>query len=100
MQVEALPAAVPAYRAPKNTVLVRAALAAIRATGGKPRFVVKTGTSDMNMVAPTWRCPTIAYGPGNSNLDHTREEHISLVEFQRSIVVLRTILDRLSSAGA
>jgi len=100
IKVEALPAAVPAYRAPKNTALVRAALSAIRAEGGKPHFVVKTGTSDMNMVAPAWSCPTIAYGPGDSSLDHTPEEHISLVEFQRSIVVLRTILDRLSRDGA
>ena len=100
IKVEALPAAVPAYRAPKNTILVRAALAAIRAEGGKPRFVVKTGTSDMNMVAPTWSCPTIAYGPGDSSLDHTAEEHISLVEFQRSIVVLRSILAHLSRTGA
>ncbi len=100
IEVDALPAAVPAFRASKNTALVRAALAAIRAEGGEPRFVVKTGTSDMNMVAPAWGCPTIAYGPGDSGLDHTPEEHISLAEFQCSIVVLRGILERLSSAGA
>jgi LysW-gamma-L-lysine carboxypeptidase len=100
IEIETLPAAVPAFRAPKNTALVRAALAAIRAEGGTPRFVVKTGTSDMNMVAPAWGCPTIAYGPGDSSLDHTPKEHISLAEFQRSITVLRGILERLSSAGA
>ncbi len=99
IKVEALPAAVPAYRAKKNTALVRGALAAIRAEGGTPRFVVKTGTSDMNMVAPAWGCPTIAYGPGDSSLDHTPEEHISLAEYQRSIVVLRGILERLGSAA-
>ena len=100
IEIETLPAAVPAFRAPKNTALVRAALAAIRAEGGTPRFVVKTGTSDMNMVAPAWGCQTIAYGPGDSSLDHTPEEHISLAEFQCSIVVLRGILERLSSVGA
>jgi LysW-gamma-L-lysine carboxypeptidase len=99
IKVEALPAAVPAYRAPKNTALVRAALAAIRAENGTPRFVVKTGTSDMNMVAPAWDCPTIAYGAGDSSYDHTPDEHISLAEFQRSIVVLRAILERLSSSS-
>ena len=97
IKVEALPGAVSAYRAPKNTTLVRSALAAIRAEGGTPRFVVKTGTSDMNMVAPAWGCPTIAYGPGDSRLDHTPEERISLTEFQHSIVVLRNILERLNS---
>ena len=28
------------------------------------RFVLKTGTSDMNVVARRWRCPILAYGPG------------------------------------
>ena len=97
IKVEALPGAVSAYRAPKNTTLVRSALAAIRAEGGTPRFVVKTGTSDMNIVAPAWGCQTIAYGAGDSSLDHTPEERISLTEFQHSIVVLRNILERLNS---
>ena len=99
IEIESLAAAVPAYRAPKNTRLVRAALAAIRTEGGKPRFLVKTGTSDMNIVAPAWGCPTIAYGPGDSNLDHTPEEHVSLSEFRRSIVVIRNILERLGNSG-
>ena len=97
IKVEALPGAVSAYRAPKNTTLVRSALAAIRAEGGTPRFVVKTGTSDMNIVAPAWGCQTIAYGAGDSSLDHTPEERISLTEFQHSIVVLRNILEHLNS---
>ena len=37
----------------------------------QPGFVVKTGTSDMNVVAPIWQCPIVAYGPGDSALDHT-----------------------------
>ncbi len=96
VEVIELSNAVPAHRAAKNTPLVRAALAAIRAEGGKPRFVVKTGTSDMNVVAPVWQCPTIAYGPGDSALDHTPHEHISIGEYQRSIAVLRRMLARLA----
>src|SRR5439155_406287 len=61
----------PAYRAPKNTPLVRAFLAAIRARGGAPAFALKTGTSDMNVVGPVWGCPILAYGPGDSALDHS-----------------------------
>jgi len=87
--------AVEAYRASKNTKLVRAALAAIRAEDGTPNFVVKTGTSDMNIVSPKWQCPSIAYGPGDSNLDHTPNEHISQVEYQHSISVLRTLMKNL-----
>ena len=53
-----------AYRAEKNTPLVRGFLAAVRAEGGEPAFTLKTGTSDMNLVAPVWQCPAVAYGPG------------------------------------
>ncbi|MDQ7034446.1 MAG: M20/M25/M40 family metallo-hydrolase, partial [Anaerolineae bacterium] len=43
--------------ADKNTRLSAAFRGAIRAQGGKPRFVHKTGTSDMNVVAPIWNLP-------------------------------------------
>jgi LysW-gamma-L-lysine carboxypeptidase len=88
--------AVPAFRSDKNNALVRAGLRAIRAHGGKPEFVLKTGTSDMNMVAPVWQCPTVAYGPGDSNLDHTPEEHIELAEYQQAVRVLRSWLEMLA----
>lgn len=82
----------PAFRADKNTALVRALLRAIRNQGGEPRFSVKMGTSDMNVVGPAWKCPILAYGPGDSELDHTPREHILLSEYQRSIEVLREVL--------
>ncbi|HEY77247.1 MAG TPA: [LysW]-lysine hydrolase [Thermoflexia bacterium] len=89
------PYAEPPFRAEKNTPLVRALLRAIRAEGGRPRFKLKTGTSDMNVVGPAWGCPIAAYGPGNSALDHTPEEYIDLAEFQRGIRVLTTTLEIL-----
>jgi LysW-gamma-L-lysine carboxypeptidase len=82
----------PAYRAEKNTPLVRSFLAAIRQHGGSPTFTVKSGTSDMNLVAPTWRCPTVAYGPGDSDLDHTPNEHILISEYRRSCQILAEVL--------
>lgn len=82
----------PAYRAPKNTALVRAFLSAIRSEGGAPSFALKTGTSDMNVVGPVWNCPILAYGPGDSALDHTPDEHISLAEYGRAIAVLTASL--------
>lgn len=85
----------PAVTCDKNTRLVRAMLSAIRAQGGEPRFVRKTGTSDMNIVAPVWNCPMVAYGPGDSSLDHTPGEHIHLDEFQRAVAVLETAFLRL-----
>ncbi len=85
---------IPAYRAEKNTPLVRAFLSAIRAEGGEPAFTVKTGTADMNLVAPIWGCPAVAYGPGDSNLDHTPNEHVSLEEYRVSIRVLARVLEQ------
>jgi LysW-gamma-L-lysine carboxypeptidase len=86
--------AIPAYKADRNTPLVRAFLKGIRAAGGKPGFVVKTGTADVNIVAPVWGCPAVVYGPGDSNLDHTPNEHLSLVEYGLAVDVLRNALLR------
>lgn len=83
------------YVADKDSVLARAFRGGIRAQGGKPRFVYKTGTADMNVVGPVWNCPIVAYGPGDSNLDHTPHEHIDLDEYLRAIEVLKVVLSRL-----
>ncbi len=80
------------YRAGKNNALVRAFLTAIRGQGGTPAFALKTGTSDMNVVGPVWQCPILAYGPGDSSLDHTPHEHIDLIEYGRAIAVLARVL--------
>jgi len=81
-----------AYRGEKNTPLVRAFLKGVRAAGGTPGFLLKTGTSDMNVVGPAWRCPILAYGPGDSSLDHTPEEHVQVAEYLRAIDVLEHAL--------
>jgi LysW-gamma-L-lysine carboxypeptidase len=86
----------PAYKGDKSNPLVRAFLQTIRAAGGEPRFVVKTGTADMNVVAPHWPdTPIVAYGPGDSSLDHTPHEHIDVNEYLRAIAVLQTVLAKL-----
>ncbi len=86
----------PPFQSEKNTFLVRALLQAIRAEGGRPRFKLKTGTCDMNIVGPAWGCPILAYGPGDSALDHTPEEHIDIDDFRRSISVLMRALENLA----
>jgi LysW-gamma-L-lysine carboxypeptidase len=55
-------------------------------------FVLKTGTSDMNVVAPVWKCPIVAYGPGDSSLDHTPDEHLELDEYWKAVQVLEQTL--------
>ncbi len=84
------------YRANKDSVLSRAFRNAIRQQGGKPRFKLKTGTSDMNVVAPHWNVPTIAYGPGDSSLDHTPIEHLDLDEYEQAITVFEKALEFLT----
>ncbi len=94
---------IPAYQAEKNTPLVRAFLVAIRAAGGTPGFVYKAGTADLNIVAPAWGCPALAYGPGDSALDHTPDERISLEEYRRAVLVLegviRSLVEKSSPGG-
>lgn len=90
----------PAFRASRNTPLVRAFLQAIRHAGGRPRFKLKTGTSDMNVVGPVWECPIVAYGPGDSRLDHTPDEHISVAEYLRAIQVLSSVISNQQSVLA
>jgi len=84
------------FRASKSTHLVRAFLHGIRAEGGRPRFTVKTGTCDMNVVGPVWACPVVAYGPGDSSLDHAPGEYILISEYLRSIRVLEEALRELA----
>lgn len=85
-----------AVRGGKGNPLVASFLRAIRAQGGTPRFKVKTGTSDMNVVGPVWGCPMLAYGPGDSKLDHTPEEHVLIEEYLRGIRVLTGALEGLA----
>jgi LysW-gamma-L-lysine carboxypeptidase len=87
-----------AYRAARSTPLARAFVRAIHAAGARAAFTVKSGTSDMNVVGPVWSCPIVAYGPGDSALDHTPNEHIDLDEYHRSIAVLTQVLQQLQDA--
>jgi LysW-gamma-L-lysine carboxypeptidase len=88
--------ALPAFRSERTSPIVRPFLAAIRAEGGKSRLKVKTGTADMNIVGPAWGCPIVAYGPGDSKLDHTPNERIAIAEYLRAIRILAAALAALA----
>jgi LysW-gamma-L-lysine carboxypeptidase len=82
----------PAVVADRNNVVARALRSALRDHGLHPRTKLKTGTSDMNTVSKFWDVPMCAYGPGDSKLDHTDSERISLAEFTLGIAVLEAAL--------
>lgn len=86
-----------AFISSRISPLARAFNRKLRQAGARPRFKLKTGTSDMNIAGPLWGCPIVAYGPGDSNLDHTPHEHIVLDEYLRAINILQAVLgDELS----
>jgi LysW-gamma-L-lysine carboxypeptidase len=81
-----------AYQSNRQTELARAFNRVLREMGTQPRFKLKTGTSDMNVVGPLWNCPVVAYGPGDSRLDHTPDEHVVIDEYQKAVEVLEKVL--------
>ena len=83
-----------AWRGDRNNALVRSFLAGLRSVESSEKlgFVLKTGTSDMNVVGPAWQCPIVAYGPGDSSLDHTPNEHLPLEEYWQAVRVIEETL--------
>ncbi len=84
-----------AYVAEKNNALIRAFLSAIRENGGSPKFKKKSGTADMNVLGAAFDVPICTYGPGDSSLDHTPDEHISIAEYEKAINVLEKVIGGL-----
>ncbi|USZ71335.1 [LysW]-lysine hydrolase [Natronosalvus halobius] len=89
----------PVMESPR-TEIARAFRVAIRQEGGEPRLLRKTGTSDMNLYAGAWDCPMVTYGPGDSNLDHTPDERLSLADYECSIAVLERVGNTLRGEDA
>jgi LysW-gamma-L-lysine carboxypeptidase len=54
----------------------------------------------MNVVGPIWRCPILAYGPGDSALDHTPNEHVDIAEYLRAVDILATALRMFGGAAS
>ena len=83
------------YRTEKRSPITAPFLRNIRAQGGTPRFTLKLGTSDITVVGPAWKCPVVAYGPGDASLDHTPHEHIVLADYLKAVRVLTGVLEAL-----
>jgi LysW-gamma-L-lysine carboxypeptidase len=85
-----------AFEADRRSVIVRALAWGIRKTTlNYASFSRKTGTGDMNVLGNALKIPVVTYGPGDSRLDHTPNEHIDIQEYLKSIEVLKKTLKKL-----
>lgn len=79
-----------------NHPLCRAMVHSMREQSIAPRYVKKSGSADMNITSHAG-IPTIAYGPGDSSLDHTPYEVISISDYKSSIAVLKGAMKKLQT---
>jgi LysW-gamma-L-lysine carboxypeptidase len=80
----------------KTSPLVRALSFSIRTNTGKPAILLrKTGTGDMNILGRAIKTPIVTYGPGDSHLDHTKNEHIKIRDYIRSIEIYEKAIIKL-----
>jgi len=84
------------FETEKNSLLVRALSWAIRKIR-KERVTLlrKTGTADINELSLKYNIPMVAYGPGDSHLDHTSNEYIIIDDYFDSIEIYREAILRL-----
>jgi LysW-gamma-L-lysine carboxypeptidase len=81
----------------KASPLVHVLASSVRKVLNKPATLLhKTGTGDMNILGKAMNLPIVTYGPGDSHLDHTVEEHIEVNEYLQSIQVYKEMLLKLS----
>jgi LysW-gamma-L-lysine carboxypeptidase len=81
----------------KSSPLVKALSSSIRKIRGKPAMLLrKTGTGDMNILGRAMHSPIVTYGPGDSHLDHTKDEHIVISEYLDGIQVYKETLLKLT----
>lgn len=81
----------------KASPLVHVLSSSVRKVLNKPaKLLHKTGTGDMNILGKAMNLPIVTYGPGDSHLDHTLDEHIEVKDYLDSIAVYKDALLKLS----
>jgi len=84
------------FEANKASPLVHVISSSVRKVINKPATLLrKTGTGDMNILGKAMNLPIVTYGPGESTLDHTLDEHIDINEYLQAIEVYKETLLRL-----
>lgn len=83
-----------------GSALVKAFVQAIREVKKcQVGLLRKTGTSDMNLLAKKLSAPMVAYGPGDSRLDHSPREAIEVEDLLDGVKVYKGALRRLLGEG-
>jgi len=89
------------FEASKASPLVHALSMAVRKVTGKPATLLrKTGTGDMNLLGNTMNLPIVTYGPGDSHLDHTIDEHIIVEDYLNGIKVYKETILKLANSAS
>lgn len=84
------------FEVTKSSPLVHVMASSVRKVLGKPATLLhKTGTGDMNILGTHMNLPIVTYGPGDSHLDHTLDEHIEIEEYLKAIEVYKETILRL-----
>ncbi len=84
------------FEVSKSSPLVHVLSSSVRKVLNKPAMLLrKTGTGDMNILGKAMSLPIVTYGPGDSHLDHTIDEHIEIAEYLDAIAVYKEALLRL-----
>jgi len=81
----------------KASPIVHVLSSSVRKVLNKPATLLrKTGTGDMNILGRAMNLQIVTYGPGDSHLDHTLDEHINISEYLDAIQVYKETLLKLS----
>ena len=85
------------FEVEKNSPLVHALSSSVRKVLNKPATLLrKTGTGDMNILGKAMVLPIVTYGPGDSHLDHTLDEHVVISEYLDSIEIFKETILKLA----
>ncbi|MCX6772721.1 MAG: M20/M25/M40 family metallo-hydrolase [Candidatus Micrarchaeota archaeon] len=80
-----------------NHPVCRSMIVAIRESGLHPRYVKKSGSADMNIAVHSG-IPTVAYGSGDSSLDHTPNEVVLIKDYEKSIEIIKRTMKNLEKS--
>jgi len=85
--------ATPGFENRRNCNLVKAFVRGFNKDGKRIHYLKKRGTSDMNTLATKWfDTPMVAYGPGDSSLDHTDKEYLLTDEIRTTRRILKNTI--------